>query len=163
MKIRIEGQQSVNKLGANIKEIIKKVQEKTGLDDLTCKIECAEVTVVFVKDKEPQYLTVNHDGVNEIFTVACMVDKKGNIEKAVDNEEKSFLDEYTRALAKGEVKEYPVIESKYDDSELEEKAVTDGGDMREVAYTHKETGDTVIRYYKNGELIGELTMPVVTE
>lgn len=163
MKIKIEGNQSINKLGANIKNIVKDIQERAGAENLPFKIESAEITLVFMVNGEAQYLTVNHEGVNEIFTVACEVDKRGNVIKAVDNESRSFLDDYTRAVAKGEVKEYPVIESCYKDEELDKQAETDGGDMKEVAYIHRPTGATVLRYYKNGELIGEVATAEPTD
>lgn len=155
MKIILDGKTTLTKLPKILKEIIAEVQAKTGIGNAPVKLERAELNITFKVNGEEQYLTVNHDGIPELFTVAVKLDDKGNIEKAVHNENESFLDEHTRAMAKGEIKEYEEIETSFDDEFLEEVRVNDGGDIQEIIYRHTMTGGMVVRYYKNGKLVGE--------
>lgn len=163
MKIILDGKTTLTKLPKILKEVITEVQEKTGAGNAPVKVEKAEIVFTFMVDGEPQFVTVNHDGVAELFTVAVKLDEKGNIERAVNNEHESFLDEYTRAMAKGEVKEYEIIQPTFNDEELEVVRVNDGGDIQEVIYKHIPTGDTVVRYIKNGDLVGELAFETAPE
>lgn len=163
MKIILDGKTTLTKLPKILKEIITEVQAKAGVESAPVKLDKAELVFTFMVNGEPQYVTVNHDGVVELFTVAVKLDEKGNIERAVNNEYESFLDEYTRATAKGEIKEYEVIQSTFKDEELETVRVNDGGDIQEIIYRHIETGDTVVRYVKNGELVGELAFETTPE
>lgn len=163
MKIILDGKTTLTKLPKILKEVITEVQAKAGAENAPVKLDRAELIFTFTVNGEPQYVTVNHDGVPELFTVAVKLDEKGNIERAVDNEKESFLDEYTRATAKGETKEYEVIETSFKDEELETVRVNDGGDIQEIIYRHIETGNTVVRYVKNGELVGELAFETAPE
>lgn len=163
MKIILDGKASLTKLPQILKEILTEVQAKTGIENAPIKLDKAELTFTFNVNGEAQYLTVNHDGVAELFTVAVKLDDKGNIKKAVNNEKESFLDEYIRAMVKGESKEYEVIETSYKDEELETIRVNDGGDIQEIIYRHKETGYTVVRYIKNEELVGEMAFETAPE
>lgn len=163
MKIILDGKTTLTKLPKILKEIITEVQAKAGVESAPVKLDKAELVFTFMVNGEPQYVTVNHDEVPELFTVAVRLDEKGNIERAVNNENETFLDEYTRAMAKGETKEYEVIQSSYKDEELETVRVNDGGDIREIIYRHIETGNTVVRYIKNGDLVGELAFETAPE
>lgn len=163
MKIILDGKTTLTKLPKILKEIITEVQAKAGVESAPVKLDKAELVFTFMVNGEPQYVTVNHDGVPELFTVAVKLDENGNIERAVNNENETFLDEYTRAMAKGETKEYEVIQSSYKDEELETVRVNDGGDIQEIIYRHIETGNTVVRYIKNGDLVGELGFETAPE
>lgn len=163
MKIILDGKTTLTKLPKILREILTEVQARTGIENAPIKLDKAELTFTFNVNGEAQYLTVNHDGVAELFTVAVKLDNKGNIERAVNNENETFLDEYSRAVAKGEIKEYEVIQSSYGDEELETVRVNDGGDIQEIIYRHVETGDTVVRYIKNGDLVGELAFETAPE
>ena len=163
MKIILDGKTTLTKLPKILKEVITEVQAKAGIGNAPVKLEKAELVFTFMVNGEPQFVTVNHDEVPELFTIAVKLDEKGNIERAVDNEKESFLDEYTRAMAKGEAKEYEVIQSTFKDEELETVRVNDGGDIQEIIYRHIETGNTVVRYIKNGELVGELAFETAPE
>lgn len=163
MKIILDGKTTLTKLPKILKEIITEVQAKAGVESAPVKLDKAELVFTFMVNGEPQYVTVNHDGVPELFTVAVKLDEKGNIERAVNNENETFLDEYTRAMAKGETKEYEVIQSSYKDEELETVRVNDGGDIQEIIYRHIETSNTVVRYIKNGDLVGELAFETAPE
>lgn len=163
MKIILEGKTTLTKLPKVLKEVLTEVKEKTGLVDAPVKLDRAELVFTFKVNGEEQYATVDHEGIKELFTVAVKLDEKGNIEKSVNNENESFLDEYTRATAKGETKEYEIIQSEYSDTELETIRVNDGGDIQEIIYRHIETGDTVVRYIKNGNLVGEVAFATAPE
>ena len=155
MKIILDGKTTLTKLPKILKEIITEVQAKAGVESAPVKLDKAELVFTFMVNGEPQYVTVNHDGVPELFTVAVKLDENGNIERAVNNENETFLDEYT--------KEYEVIQSSYKDEELETVRVNDGGDIQEIIYRHIETGNTVVRYIKNGDLVGELGFETAPE
>lgn len=163
MKIILDGKTTLTKLPKILKEVITEVQAKTGAENAPVKLDRAELIFTFMINGEPQYVTVNHDGVPELFTVAVKLDEKGNIERAVNNENESFLDEYTRAMAKGETKEYEPIQSIFKDEELEVVRVNDGGDIQEVISRHLATGDTVVQYYKNDVLVGEVAFEATPE
>ena len=159
MKIMLKGQTSPTKAIKHIKDTINEVLEHSGLPTgASFKLEDLECKVVFTVDGEQHYLTVNHEGLTELFTLLVKLDKKGNREKCFNNDKKSFNDDFTRSVVNGEEKTYPAIVSVYKDEDLKEVGVTDGGDIREVVYTHKLTGERVIRYYKNNSLIGEIAI-----
>ena len=103
------------------------------------------------------YLNVEHEGVPEIFKVAVELDEKGNIKKAVDNEKESFMDDYSRARAKGVADSIgrTEIESVYNDSDLDFHREENGGDLVCKYYKHKQTGELVERFYRDGVLVGE--------
>ena len=94
------------------------------------------------------YLNVEHEGVPEIFKVAVELDEKGNIKKAVDNEKESFMDDYSRARAKGVADSIgrTEIESVYNDSDLDFHREENGGDL---------VCELVERFYRDGVLVGE--------
>jgi len=163
MKIILDGKTTITKLPKVLKEAVSEVQARIGVDNAPVKIDRAEIVLAFKVNGEEQYATVVHEGVQELFTVAIKLDEKGNVVKAVDNENESFLDDYSRAVAKGETKEYEVIESVFKDEELELVRTNDGGDIQEIIYRHKVSGDTVVRYIKNGELVGELAFETEPE
>lgn len=155
MKIILDGKTTITKLPKLLKEIIKEVQNKVGVEKAPVKIEKAEIVATFKVNGEPQYVTVVHDDLPELFTVAVKLDDNGNIEKSVDNEKETFLDDYSRAVAKGELTNYEEIQPSFKDEELEEIRTNDGGDIKESLFRHIETGNTVVRYYKNDKLVGE--------
>lgn len=157
MIIKFNGETSLSKLPELVKEVTKDIQERAGIPASKFKIKDAQIGVVFKVGSEMKYMAVEHDGVAEIFQVQVQLDDKGNIKKTVDNEEESFVDEYTRAVAKG--LESPVteeIESVYNLEELEEVARDDAGDLVAVYYNHKETTERVVQYFRNGVLVAEM-------
>lgn len=158
MIIKFNGETSINKLGRLIQEVAEIIQEKAGLEKGTkIKVKDCQIGVLFEVNGEMNYLNVEHEGIKEIFQVNVELDKKGNIVKAVDNEEESFQDNYTRSVLKG-LKSPAVgeIESVFNDEDLEFVSEINGGDLVEKTYNHKVTKEVVIRYYRNGILIGEL-------
>ena len=96
-------------------------------------------------------------GVIEPFVVHVELDEKGNVKRTKDNEEESFLDDYSRAIAKG--LESPTIQeimSVYNDEDLDCFDSESGGDLVAYHYKHRIEKDLkVIRYYRNVVLVGE--------
>ena len=158
MIIKFNGETSINKLGKLIQEVAGTIQERAGLEKGTkIKVKDCQIGVLFEVDGEMKFLNVEHEGIKEVFQVNVDLDTKGNIAKAVDNEEESFQDEYTRSVLKGI--ENPLTEeipSVYNEEDLEFISEENGGDLVERRYRHKETGETVLRYYRNGILVGEM-------
>lgn len=157
MIIKFKGETSLNKLPKLIKEVTTDIQQRAGIPETQFKIKAAEIGLVFKVGEEMHYLNVEHEGVPEIFKVAVELDEKGNIKKAVDNENKSFMDDYSRARAKGEADSIgrKEIKSVYKDSDLEFQREENGGDLVCKYYLHKETGELVERFYRDGVLVGE--------
>lgn len=159
MIIKFNGTMNTEQLVKNIEGIVSDIIERAGIESKDIKITDARVGVLFTADTNPQYLVVTHDDVPEIFEVNVKLNDAGEIDRTVDNEKESFHDDYTRAVANGE--ESPIteeIESVFDDEDLEQTEVIDAGDLQEVHYKLKDldgTQDTVIRYYRNGVLVGE--------
>lgn len=156
MIIKFNGTMDIEQLKTNIETVVGDIIRRAGLEGHNIAIKDAQLGVLFNVDTNPQYLTVEHEGVPEIFEVNVKLNDAGEIDRAVDNEKESFHDDYTRAVAKGE--EAPVteeIESVFNDDELEEVEVVDAGDLKEVHYNLKDTEDSVVRYYRNGLLVGE--------
>lgn len=160
MIIKFYGEMTLQQLGCHLYEVIRDISKRAdlGIDANGVKVRDIQLGAVFNINGEHQYLTVDHDGLNEIFQVNVQLDKDGEIKKAVDNEKESFLDEYSKAVAKGEEKEYSVIESVYDSADLIQIDELNGGDIVEKTFKHAVTEETVIQYYKNGKLIGEMGM-----
>lgn len=158
MIIKFNGETSINKLGKLIQEVAGTIQERAGLEKGTkIKVKDCQIGVLFEVDGEMKFLNVEHEGIKEVFQVNVDLDTKGNIAKAVDNEEESFQDEYTRSVLKGI--ENPLTEeipSVYNEEDLEFITEENGGDLVERRYRHKETGEIVLRYYRNGILVGEM-------
>ena len=158
MIIKFNGETSINKLGKMIQEVATDIQQRAGLEKGTkLKVKDCQIGVVFEVNGEMNFLNVEHDGLKEMFQVNVELDKKGNISKTVDNEEESFQDDYTRSVIKG--MENPLTEeipSVYNNEDLEFYFEENGGDLVERRYKHKETGETVLRYYRNEILVGEM-------
>ena len=158
MIIKLHGETTVEKLSVLLTEIITDIKARTGLDAaFNFNIKDAEVGVLFNVNGEKMGLVVEHEGVEETFTVHVELDENGNIKRAKDNEEESFLDEYSRAISKGlESPTTEEIESVYADEDLAEIWVEQGGDLKAIHYKHKnEEGLFVARYFRNGVLVGE--------
>lgn len=157
MILKFKGETSLNKLPKLIKEVTADIQQRAGIPETQFKIKDAELGLVFKVGEEMHYLNVEHEGVPEIFMVAVELDEKGNIKKAVDNEKESFMDDYTRARAKGVADEIgrTEIESVYNDSDLDFHREENGGDLVCKYYKHKQTGELVERFYRDGVLVGE--------
>lgn len=157
MIVKFKGETSLNKLPKLIKEVTADIQQRAGIPETQFKVKDAELGLVFKVGEEMHYLNVEHEGVPEIFKVAVELDEKGNIKKAVDNEKESFMDDYTRARAKGVADEIgrTEIESVYNDSDLDFHREEDGGDLICKYYKHKQTGELVERFYRDGILVGE--------
>ena len=158
MIIKLKGETSLNKLPQIIKEVVTDITARAGIEGASFKVKDAELGLVFKVGKEMQYLTVVHDEVAEIFQVNVQLDSKGNIEKRVDNEEETFLDDYSRAVAKGlENPTNEPIESAYKDSELKLIKEETAGDLTEKIYEVIDSpeNERVLRYYRNMVLVGE--------
>lgn len=156
MIIKFNGTMTVEQLGKNIETVVADIIERAGIESKEIKIKDAQVGTLFTADTNPQYLVVTHGDVAEIFEVNVKLNTEGEIDRTVDNEKDSFIDDYTRAVAKGE--ESPIteaIESVFSDEELEQTEVIDAGDLQEIHYKLKDTQDEVIRYYRNNVLVGE--------
>lgn len=154
------GSQTLKQLEENINKVVYAIIERAGLEEGTgIKLRDVQVGVTLNIDGEDKYVTVDHEGVTAIFEVHVGLDEEGNIEVAKDNEVESFMDDYSRSVANGVEKEYDVIESIYDMNDLKEVATLDGGDMVEKTFTHVKDDSTIIQYYKNGNLVGELALP----
>lgn len=157
MIIKLHGETSMNKLPKILKEVIADVQARAGIPDAKFTLKDVEVGVMFNVEGQKQFISVSHDGVAEVFKVHVKLDKKGNIDMTVDNEKESFLDDYSKAVAKGEESTagYEPIESVFDDADLEEVHEEDGGDLVAKFYKHKKEDLHVVRYFRNGVLVGE--------
>ena len=155
MILKFKGETSISKMSSIIKEVVTDIQGKASLEGASFKIKDAEVGIIFNVNGSMNGIQVQHDGVDELFKVVVELDDKGNIKKSIDNSQKSFMDEYTRAVAKGEEKSYKTMKSVYDNEDLDLVDVEDGGDIKKKTFKQISTGDMVIRYYKDGKLVGE--------
>lgn len=157
MIIKLHGETSLSKLPKIIKEVVTNIQERAGIDASKFTVKDAEVGILFNVEGTKSMISVEHDGVAETFQVHVKLDSKGNVEAEVDNEKESFLDDYTRAVAKGEQPVVGVnpIESVFNDADLEEVGVENGGDIVAKYYDHKKEDLRVVRYYRNDVLVGE--------
>lgn len=159
MRIQTKGITTLSKVQKLIKEIVNETLIKANIDpDIKFKIEDFSCDVVFIVDGKDQKITVNHDGLPEIFTMGIKLDSKGNVDMSTDNSKKSFIDDYVRQEMTGQVKEYQTIESMYSDTDLEELQTTQFGDVMETTYEIVGTDEHLVRYYKNDNLIGELVL-----
>lgn len=157
MIIKLHGETTVNKLTKIIKEVVTDIQKRAGLEENKFTLKDVELGVLFNVNGEKMMLSSEIDGVSEPFAVHVELDEKGNIKRTVDNEEESFLDDYSRAIAKGlESPTTEPIESTFNDGDLVEYDAESGGDLVALHYRHKtEAGLFVIRYFRNGILVGE--------
>lgn len=160
MIIKFRGQTELNKFMGHTDDIIKDMLVKAGLPgDTPFQVRDVEVGVVFKLDNEYHYMTVTHDDINEILEVYVKLDESGDIDKNVNNVESSFMDDYSKAVAKGEEYTNEPIMSQYDDALLVEVERLDLGDeLQVVKYDHKDDDALeVIRYYRgNNVLVGEI-------
>lgn len=157
MIIKFHGSQTMTQFIENMGTVVKDITERAGLSvkENDIKLKDVQIGVTFNVDGQERFLEVCHDGITELFTVNVKLTEAGEIDLTKDNEEETFLDDYTRAIAKGEEKEYTAIESVYNQEELQLVDSVDGGDIVENIYKHEKTGDTVVQFYKNSELVGE--------
>lgn len=157
MIINLHGETSLNKLPKIIKEIVSDIQNRAGIEDAKFNLKDVELGILFNINAKKMMLSSEIDGVVEPFVVHVELDEKGNIKRTKDNEEETFLDDYSRAMAKGESSPTTAeIESVYNDEDLIEYDSESGGDLIALHYKHKlEEGLFVIRYYRNGVLVGE--------
>lgn len=158
MIIELHGEISVEKLSEVLMEIITDMNTRVGLNaDINFNLKDVKVGVVFNVNGEKMGLVVEHEGIKEAFTVHVELDEAGNIKRAKDNEEETFLDEYSRAISKGlESPTTEEIESVFNDEDLEEVFTETGGDLKAVHYKHKiQEGLFVVRYFRNEILVGE--------
>lgn len=158
MIIKFHGEQSLHKFQGNLKEIVESVLNTSKLQAYPFKLRDMEVGIVFHVGDEAKMLTVEHDGLTEPFTLHIKLDEKGNIIDKADNEEESFLDDYTKAKAKNE--EYiskltEPIKSKFLDIDLKYLDTVDGGDVQIVKYEHRKTKQIIERYYRDKKLVAE--------
>ena len=159
MIIKLHGETTIENLPKVISELIADIQLRTGIDPASSIIlKDVELGVLFNMHGEKMLLSVEHEGVRETFTIHVELDEAGNIKKAKDNEEESFLDEYSRAIALGlESPTTTEIESVFNDEDLILIDTEIGGDLVAYTYAHALEKDlTVRRYYRNGVLVGEI-------
>lgn len=156
MIIKLHGETSLNKLGKIIKDVTEDVQKRSGLESTKFKVRDCEIGISFNVNGESKILNVEHDGLQEIFKVHVKLDEKGNVDFKKDNEEESFLDGYTQSVLKdGEPVGTEEIESVFFDDELEFIREENGGDLVAKHYKDLKEDLLVIRYYRNGILVGE--------
>lgn len=157
MIIKLHGETTMNKLPKVLKEVIEDIQSRAGIEQSEFTLKDAELGVLFNVNGEKMMLSSEIDGTVEPFMVHVELDAKGNIKVKKDNEEESFLDEYSKAIAKGlESPTTKEIESVFNDEDLIEYDSESGGDLVAIHYKHKIEKDlSVIRYYRNGILVGE--------
>lgn len=157
MIVKLHGETSMNKLPKIIKEVVAGVQEKAGIPDSKFTVKDIEIGILFNVEGEKNYLSVTHEGVAEPFKVHVKLDSKGNVDMTVDNEKESFLDDYSRAMAKGEQSPagHEPIESVFEDADLEQVHEENGGDLVAKFYEHKKEDLLVVRYFRNDVLVGE--------
>lgn len=159
MRIQTKGKTSITKVSKLIKEIVTETLAKANLDtEIKFKIEDFACDIVFNIDGQEQKMTVNHNGLDEIFTMGVNLDAKGNIDKTADNLDRSFIDPYVRQEMTGEPISFEIIESVYNDDELEHLATNEGMGVQEIMYRLKGTDKQIVRYYKDSNLIGELEL-----
>lgn len=158
MIIKFNGSQTLSDFTTNVYYIVADIVDRAGLSESLTnefKLKDVEVGVTLNVEGKEQFLEVTHDGLSEVFKVNVKLKNDGTIDFRKDNENVSFLDDYTRSLSRGDEKVYEEITSVYEDENLKFINKTDGGDIIECVYTDITTNDTVIRYYKNNILIGE--------
>lgn len=159
MIIKFVGEQTTEQMMENLTKVVSEVLVKVGIEGVPFKVKTVEMGLVFDVEGEQQFLTVAHEGVEEIFQINVQLDEEGEIKKSVNNEEQSFQDDFTRSVMKGE--EFKVgepIESEYNEADLIELDRVDGGDIVEVRSRHKETDEIIYQYFYNGELVGEMAV-----
>lgn len=150
---------SVSKVSKTIKEVVSTILDRVELpQDTKYKVKDFKCDIVFTIDGEEQLITVNHNGAMEVFTVAIGLDKKGNIDISKDNEKNTFVDKYVRHELLGESLSYEVIESSYADEDLTLIDSQEADGVKECIYEIKGSTNTLIRYYKDGNLHGEVEM-----
>lgn len=155
MIIKFIGETSLNKLPKIVKEITADIQSRAGIEGSKFTVKDVELGLLFNVNGEKMMLSSEVDGVVEPFKIYVELDEKGNVKAKKDNENESFMDEYSKAISRGEEKEYAEIESEFEDSDLEEVEVIEAFDMKEVKYRIKGSDEMAVRYYKNGLLVGE--------
>lgn len=157
MIVKFHGSQTLAQFIENLGAVVNDIKGRADLttEEKDIKLKDVQVGVTFNIGGTDSFLEVNHGDIAEVFTVNVKLDEAGQIDVTKDNEKETFLDDYTRAIAKGEEVEYQEIESVYDDDMLVWEKTNDGGDIKEVIYTDAPTGHRVVRYYKNDVLVGE--------
>lgn len=156
MIIKLHGETSLNKLPKILKEVITDIQKRANIEETKFSVKDAELGILFTVNGEKMMLSSEIDGVIEPFKVHVELDAKGNVVKKKDNEEESLLDDYSRAIAKGlESPTTEEIESVFNDEDLIQEHEESGGDLVAKYYKNIATGEHVIRYYRNGILVGE--------
>ena len=156
MIIKLHGETSLNKLPKILKEVIADVQKRAGIEEPKFTVKDVELGILFTIDGEKMMLSSEINGVVEPFILHVELDKKGNILRQKDNENESFLDDYSRAIAQGlDSPTTKEIESVFNDEDLVQEHEENGGDLIAKHYVHTLTGENVVRYYRNGILVGE--------
>lgn len=158
MIIKLNGETTLDKLPQIIRDIVKDIEGRAGLDSTDIKIKDTQLGILFSVDNESKYITVDHDGLPEIFQVQVQLDEQGNVVKSVDNEKETFLDDYSRSVAMGTEAPCQVeIESVYQEKDIRIFDTFDYGDLTEKHYVHL-SGAKIIRYYRGSILVGEVGM-----
>lgn len=159
MRIQVKGKTGLTNIQAMIKAIVEETLLKANLNaNIEYKVEDFTCDIVFNVDGKEQKIIVNHGGIPEVFTIAVGLDSSGTMIKATDNLKQSFIDDYVRQEMTGEIKDYDIIESVYDPEELAELNVNEYGDVKEVTSEIVATGEHLLQYFKNGNLVGELIL-----
>lgn len=156
MIIKLHGETSLNKLPKILKEVITDIQKRSNIEETKFNVKDAEMGILFNVNGEKMMLSSEIDGVIEPFKVHVELDAKGNIVRKKDNDTESFLDDYSRAIAKGlESPTTEPIESVFNDEDLVLEHEESGGDLVAKHYKNTATEENVVRYYRNGVLVGE--------
>lgn len=159
MRIETLGTIAVSKTNTVIKEIVADIMERANIPQNTkFKVKDLSCNISFMVDGVENGLTVTHNGNQEMFTVMAKIDSKGNVEKAVNNEKESFIDDYTKSVITGEEKEYKeFIKSEYDAKDLVFVNELCVEDKKEVVYKHEGLNTYVLQYFVGDKLVGECT------
>lgn len=155
MKIVLNNE-AVSNLDYKLQQVIGDVLGKTGADIEGYTIDADIVVNIKLKGvEEPQHIFTDRMilGKPEIFTVIPEYDETGALVGTEDNKESTF-----EALAHGLSRELPTepVKSQFNDEDLTQEHVEEGGDLKEIVYSHV-SGKKVVRYYRAGVgLVGEL-------
>lgn len=164
MKVQFKGKfDKPAKMDRAMSVVLSDLFDRLGVPEgAEMAIEDLQFKVVLTIDGQEQYVSVPREvegeTIHEIFTVEVQLDENGHVVKKVDNEEESFFDGFTMAQALGKEYKYEVIESGYNDADLEEVGSInpEGTDVRGIRYKLlTEEGTEIFRYYKADNLVFE--------
>lgn len=171
MKLQITGSLSLAELTKKIEEIVESTIDRVKSEDDSLNITGwgvreADVTIEFTieGEEEAQVMTVeHHEGQSEMFTWLVNTDE----DTEVSNQEESMIDDWTAAVARDEELQFPEIESKFSEHNLDYESEEKYNDLTKIVYNFNQfnSTDKLVRVYQSGRLIQEykLTLPIETD